>query len=80
MTEYAVHEDPSGVVLGASYDTDTTPYTLVDVRVLDAQYRAVGPNLVHMLDSHVVVTTAADGVLDAQPFLNTLIKDIHGRP
>lgn len=49
-----------GVILEIDYDLE--PDTVVNsVRVLDANYRATGPNLVAFLDEMFVLTSADSG-------------------
>lgn len=75
MPESFVYEDKSGVCVRVEYDPTQTPYEIVSMRVLDADYHVVGPNIMGMLDQLFVLTT--DGTGD--PFINQITKEIrHG--
>jgi hypothetical protein len=68
-----------GVMLRVDYEpgADGIP-TFNDVRVLDADYRPVGPNLTNMLDSTLLMSPPdALGEHSAMTFLSAIVEELY---
>lgn len=68
-----------GVMLRVDYDPgdDGVP-TFHEVRVLDSEYRPVGPNLTNMLDSTLLMSPPdALGGYSAMTFLSAIVEELY---
>lgn len=66
-----------GVMLRVDYAEGAEP-TFNDVRVLDANYRPVGPNLTPLLDNTLLMNDKPDdqGEFSAATFLSAIVEDL----
>lgn len=66
-----------GIYLRVDYEP-TVPPTFNSVRVVDANYRPIGPDLQPLLHDTLLVTTPAMGGADAeaQTFLSSIVEDL----
>lgn len=68
-----LYEDPCGVILQVQYDSSTQPWTLNNIRVLDANYQVCGPDLAPLFDE----VFRYDPIEQmGEPYVNFITKDI----
>jgi len=72
-----IHEAEAGICFRCQYELEEDSVVFTDIRVLDHEYRAQGPNLASVLGSLFYYRRQEDDTAIGEQFLSVVARDIN---